>query len=314
VTIPRASSRRAVRRLLLAAGALVAVVTLGTGGLVAAWLAGVRVPLASGQTALTIQKVGNAEGATAPDQPFFVLLVGSDARPGVGGARGDALHVVGVNPSTRSATILNIPRDVCTRVPGAGYTKINSALSQGGARGQADVVGALIGRPIPYVAALDFAGFVQVVDTIGGVTVDVPVAMDDRYSGAVFTAGRQRMNGGQALAFGRNRKQFANGDITRTANQGVFLLGALQTLQAEARGAAGQFRVASLLGRHAALEGVGLRELWNMGRAAMRLDPARVRNVTMPVGYGGCAGGLVAGGGAESLFADFVDDAVLQAH
>ena len=67
-----------------------------------AWLAGARVPLVSGATYLRIEKLPPGRSADriegAPKRPFFVLLVGNDSRPGVGGARGDALHVLGVNP------------------------------------------------------------------------------------------------------------------------------------------------------------------------------------------------------------------------
>ena len=69
--------------------------------------------------------------------------------------------------------------------------------------------------------------------------------------------------------------------------------------------------VAALVGRHARLDGMGLADVYRLGRIAQQLDPARVRSVTIPIGGGGC---LSLGGGASSLFADFADDATLQRH
>jgi anionic cell wall polymer biosynthesis LytR-Cps2A-Psr (LCP) family protein len=104
-----------VRRALLVCSALVCTAVLGCTGLFAAWLAGIRVPIASGATYLRVQKVSPLAGANriadAPGAPFFILLVGNDSRPGVGGARGDALHVMGVNPKLKQASMLDIPRE-----------------------------------------------------------------------------------------------------------------------------------------------------------------------------------------------------------
>jgi LCP family protein required for cell wall assembly len=237
------------------------------------------------------------------------MLIGSDFRPGVGGARGDALHVVGVNPRTRQATILNIPRDLCTSVG-----KINNGHAQGGPRRQAEVAGEVVGVSIAYAVSVDFAGFDSIVNAVGGVEVDVPAPMDDPFSGAQFPPGRMRMNGAQALAFSRDRHDFPRGDIQRTENQGSLLLTAFRQLQEEADDAAGELRLVALLARHSQLDGVGLADLYRLGRVAQRLDPDGVRNVTMPVVSGGCSGGLSPSGDAPSLFADFADDGVLQQH
>ena len=85
---------------------------------------------------------GDADRSGGPNAPFFVLLVGNDYRPGVGGARGDALHLVGVNPKLHKATMLDIPRDTCWN-----GDKINAANAQGGAPAQAAAVGGLVGVP-----------------------------------------------------------------------------------------------------------------------------------------------------------------------
>jgi LCP family protein required for cell wall assembly len=281
--------------------------SLAVGGLGAAWLSGHRIPFASGSTYFKITKLATADNAAAPDGTFYMLLIGSDLRPGVGGARGDALHLVGVNPSQNSASMIDIPRDTCFN-----GNKINAANGSGGPRGQADAISALTGgTPISYVVEVDFAGFTNIIDGMGGITVDVPTAMNDRYSGAVFSPGPTHMTGTQALAFSRDRHDFPNSDLTRTVNQGVLLLGALRTMQTAADHAAGEFKLLALFGRHARLDGLGLKDLYRLGRIAHRLDPAAVKNVVLPTGGGSC---LSLGGGASSLFADFHDDAILQSH
>jgi LCP family protein required for cell wall assembly len=300
--------RRRVRRILLALGALLTVLVLGCVGIGAAWLSGVKVPLASGATYMRVHKfapTGAASQSGGVPGMFFILLVGNDSRPGVGGARGDALHLVGVNPAANQAAMLNIPRDTCWN-----GDKINAANTRG-ARASAEAVGGLVGVPISYVVEVDFAGFTSLVDGIGGVDVNVPVPMDDKYSGAVFSQGMNHMSGQQALAFSRDRYDFPSGDIARSGNQGGLILDALRQLQSKMQNAPGEFRLLALLGRHARLDGMGLSDLYRLGKVAYRLNPNAVRSVTIPVGGGNCMG---LGGGAGALFADFRDDATLQAH
>jgi polyisoprenyl-teichoic acid--peptidoglycan teichoic acid transferase len=294
-----------MRRAALGVGAAMLVCALAVGSLAAAWLAGVKVPFASGATYMQIQKLAGADAAGSPTGMFFIALIGSDARPGVDGARGDALHVIGVNPSTNTATILNIPRDTCWH-----GGKINRAHHDG-LRSMANALGDLVRVPVAYAASVDFAGFEGLVDGWGGLQINIPFPMDDPYSGAVFAPGDQRLTGRQALAFSRDRHDFTNGDVQRSDNQGLVLLAALRQLQAEGRNAFGEFRAAALVGRHAQLDGVGLTDVYRLGRVAQRLDPAAVRSVSIPTGGGGC---LRLGPDAGPLFTDFADDATLQAH
>jgi len=295
-----------IRRLVVTFVILTTVVVAALGGLTAAWLAGIRVPIASGTTYMEIQKLAAADAAGAPTNMFFIALVGSDFRPGVGGARGDALHLVGVNPTTHIATMLNVPRDTCWQ-----GGKINRAHAQGGPRGMANALGELTGVPVSYVVSVDFAGFQGLVDGMGGVQINIPFPMDDENSGAAFAPGDQRLNGAQALAFSRDRHDFPTSDIQRSGNQGLLILSALGQLQREARSAVGEFKAAALIGRHAQLDGMGLGDVYRLGRVAQQLNPAAARSVTIPVGGGSC---LPLIGDARGLFADFADDATLQAH
>jgi|tagenome__1003787_1003787.scaffolds.fasta_scaffold20891502_3 LCP family protein required for cell wall assembly len=303
----RAAGR--LRRGLIVATTMVVAFVLGISALSAAWLAGYRVPLASGATYLRVQKIvhdGDVERSSSTTKPFFALLVGNDSRPGVGGARGDALHLVGVNPQLHKATILDIPRDTCW----AG-DKINAANAQGGGPAQAAAVGGLIGVNISYVVDVDFAGFAGLVDGVGGVNINVPTEMHDTYSGAYFHPGVQHMNSTAALAFSRDRHDFPQSDIIRTNNQGLLIMAAIAQLQGQAKSAGGEFGLIKLLYQHAQLTGLGVGDLYNLGRVMFRIPYSAIRNETIPIAGGNC---LSLSGSAPGMFADFRDDAVLESH
>src|SRR5207253_2722442 len=72
-------------------------IALAFSALVTAWLHGVRLPIASGKTIIKVQKLAAANYEGEPTGTQFILLVGSDLRPGVGGSRADAIHVLAVN-------------------------------------------------------------------------------------------------------------------------------------------------------------------------------------------------------------------------
>jgi polyisoprenyl-teichoic acid--peptidoglycan teichoic acid transferase len=281
--------------------------------LVAAWLHGVRIPFASGTTWFTVQKVGSAHYNGEPTQPFFFLVVGNDSRGEPGPARGDALHLIGVNPALHKATMLDIPRDTGAEIPGHGVDKINAALAYGGLRLEAQTVGRLVGVNIPYAITTDFPGFISMVDSVGGIDVNVAFTMHDSFSGANFQPGPNHMSGEQALAFCRDRHDFPIGDLQRSENQGTFILAALARLRAQNPDATGTINLVATLGRHAILDGIGLRDLYRLGRVALDFDPSQVRNVRIPV-TSGSGSRLALDAGAQSLFQDFADDGVLESH
>ena len=268
-----------------------------------------------GEAVFEIHRVDEARFPPPPDQPFFVLVVGNDARPGETSSRGDALHLIGVNPSARQATILNIPRDTWVPVPGRGPDKINAAHLVGGPRLQAQTVGEFVGVEVPFVVSTGFEGFAAMVDELGGVDINVPVRMADANSGAFFEAGPNHMDGTAALAFSRNRG-ISGGDLRRTEHQGLVILAALAKLRAEQPDTLKTLQWLAVLLRHGRVDGAGLADLYRLGRLALSIDAANVRAVTMPGTLGQTANQSVVfmGPGADGLFADFRDDAILQSH
>lgn len=302
---------RRSRRLLGGAVATPAVALAVAVTIVTAWFAGYSIPGVSAATWMSVTKTGTATYTPQRVEPVFFLVIGNDERAGVSGARGDALHLVGVNPTTYQATILNFPRDTALAIPGHGTDKVNAANAYGGPRLTADTIGAAVGVNIPYTVQTNFEGFISLIDEMGGVDVAVPTRMSDKDSGSDFEAGPQRLSGERALAFSRDRKTFPTGDIARSTNQAILMIGALGQIQRETTTAASQFRAIATAARHTHIEGISLRELYDLYQLAMRIDPTQVRNVTVPLGSGG-GSNLRLTAAAGPLFEDFRDDAVLQ--
>lgn len=168
-------------------------------------------------------------------EPIYILVIGSDARPdeAIDGQRADSLHVVSINPAEHKAAILGIPRDSYVDVPGHGQDKINSALFFGGPKLVVQTVEQLTGLTMDYWAMTGFATFETMVDEVDGLVVDVPFPMSDEASRAYFDPGVQRLDGGQALAFSRDRHDLPAGDLGRSENQGLLMISALAQLKKE---------------------------------------------------------------------------------
>src|SRR5690625_2046167 len=155
-----------------------------------------------------------------------VLLMGVDSGDERGddeSARSDALRVATLNKDEKSVKLLSIPRDSYVYVPEVGYnTKINHAHSYGGPRATAKTVEELLDIPIDYYVRINFEAFMDVVDAVGGITVDVPYEFreqdsKDRPNQIHLLPGKQRLNGEEALALARTRK--LDNDIERGKRQ-----------------------------------------------------------------------------------------------
>lgn len=299
-------------RLLIAvplAGLVLAVAVAG------AWFALGAPQPAQAATWFTVHRLGaGASYAEAPGAPFYVLVLGNDSVPGDPNrpppGLGDAIHVIGVNPTTGDASIIDVPRD--TEAPGGG--KINAFHATGGLPSIANQLERMMGIDIAYAITTDFPGFIAMVDDIGGVDITVTEPMMDKDSGTEFEPGDYKMMGPSLLAYSRDRKSYpAEGDRARTVNQGKAIIAALTTLRAQNPGAAGTAKLVATLARHVQVDGLDLGQLYDLGRLALSLDPARVKNVLLPTG-GGSGTNLAVAASAQDLFADFRDDAILQNH
>lgn len=159
--------------------------------------------------------------------PRRVLLVGSDARPGepLERSRGDSLHIVGFDGHGRGG-VLGIARDSYVSLATGGQGKINSALTFGGPVALQRTVVSATGVPLEGYILTGFDGFERLIDGIGGLPLNAPVAVNDTMSGANVKAGPNKLTGGQALAYGRARYEVPGGDFGRSANQGLLIVAA----------------------------------------------------------------------------------------
>lgn len=156
---------------------------------------------------------------------FTVLLVGIDRRPGdTVFSNTDTLLVASVNTVNGKVALLSIPRDTQVMVPGFGKAKINAAARVGKGIGTTtELIEGLIGQSIDGYVLTNFNGFKSIIDTLGGITLNVEknmyYATGDSSDGVInLEKGTQRLYGAQALQYARFR-QDALGDITRTARQ-----------------------------------------------------------------------------------------------
>lgn len=150
-------------------------------------------------------------------EPLSFLLLGVDARAADSG-RSDTLMVVTVNPEDRSMKMVSIPRDTYTEMVGRGHQdKINHAYAFGGPEMAMASVENFLDIPIDYFVTVNMEGFKDIVDALGGVTVDNAFAFNQ--SGHTFEEGQLFLDGDQALAYSRMRKQDSRGDLGRNDRQ-----------------------------------------------------------------------------------------------
>ncbi|MEH7352643.1 LytR family transcriptional regulator [Neobacillus drentensis] len=149
--------------------------------------------------------------------PFSVLLLGVDEREGDKG-RSDTMIVLTVNPNTESVKMLSIPRDTRTEIIGKGKEdKINHAYAFGGIPMAMDTVENFLDIPIDYYVQMNMEGFTEMVDAVGGVTVQND--LDFTQDGFHFAKGELTLNGAQALSYTRMRKEDPQGDFGRQTRQ-----------------------------------------------------------------------------------------------
>ncbi|MEB9943490.1 LytR family transcriptional regulator [Bacillus cereus] len=170
-------------------------------------------------------------------EPFTILIMGIEdyATDGQNG-RTDSLMFATVNPKTKKISLMSIPRDSRVPIVGKGKEdKINAAHAYGGEEMAIKTVEGFLKVPVDHYIKIDFQGFKGIVDAVGGVTVDVPFDFWERsdvdyYKKIQFKQGQQNLNGEEALAYVRMRKQDPNGDYGRAARQRQLLAAVAQKL------------------------------------------------------------------------------------
>ena len=220
--------------------------------------------------------------------PMTILLAGSDSRAGLDGKQKHSLHtgsaqgqrsdtmmLVHLSGDHKHVTVVSLPRDSWVKIP--AYTdssgthhpqsmnKLNAAYSFGGAPLLIRTVELNTGVTIDHYVEVGFAGVIKMVDAIGGVTVCLPYAVNDRRSGLHLPAGNSHVGGKMGLAFVRARYIDPTADLGRMHRQQEFL-GAM-------------FRQATSIG--VLLNPVKLNNFLNAALSSVTTDPGLTRSVIM---------------------------------
>lgn len=152
-------------------------------------------------------------------QPFLVYISGNDARRELLADGGSDVNIlVAVNPEDKQILMVNTPRDYFVANPAGGGAKDKLTLcGLYGIENSMEAMSQLYGQPISYYAKINFAGFRTLVDALGGVTIYSDISFSTG-AGQIY-AGENHLNGTQALAFARERKNLIGGDNDRGKNQ-----------------------------------------------------------------------------------------------
>jgi LCP family protein required for cell wall assembly len=234
-TQPPAAAPRRRRRLRIAVIVLAALVLLAGGGVLAAALYArdINGDIARIEAFEQIpQQARPVKEKAAGDAKNFLIL-GSDTRDPetTGGSRSDTIIVLHLPADRASAQLVSIPRDTWVHIPrsadgrqGDTNAKINAAFAWGGTPLMVQTVEDYTGVRIDHVAMVDFAGFKEIVDALGGVDIEVDQAFTSRHSLSPsgvrkFEAGLQTMDGATALDYAHERYAFKDGDFTRIRHQ-----------------------------------------------------------------------------------------------
>jgi LCP family protein required for cell wall assembly len=250
-------------------------------------------------------------GVSAPslgEGPRRVLVVGSDARKGqpVERSRADSLHIVGFD-GRGGGGIVGIARDAYVPMATGGQGKINSALVFGGPVAMQRTVVSATGVPLEGYLITGFDGFRKLINGIGGLPLNVPVAINDKDAQANIKAGPNKFTGREALAYSRARHTVAGGDFGRSVNQGRLI-----------KAAAGLTKLAGPSRLPRFLRSVGRRvgtnlsaeQVLTLAAAAYVTKPAKVKNRVAAGGFGMSSDGqsiVLLDANARRLFADIRD-------
>jgi LCP family protein required for cell wall assembly len=151
------------------------------------------------------------------------ILLGSDSRvkTDAGQGRSDVVMVMHLSGDRKSAYMISFPRDMYVPIPGHGKDKINAAYAFGGPPLTVRTVEGLVKTRMDHIALIDFEGFINLTEELGGVTVyNKYPSVSQGYS---FPVGNVTLRGEQALAYVRERKQLPHGDLDRAERQRVVL-------------------------------------------------------------------------------------------
>lgn len=287
------------QRLLLTFTSIMVVVCLASAGALA-WTY-------NQASALPRIDLGRVLSDPAPSgEPQNVLLVGIDngdtlpnGDPVLYGREStmntDTIMVLRVDPATKQAAILSLPRDLYVPLAGGGKGRINSALALGGPERLIETIRQNFDIPINHYATVDFAGFRSLVDAVGGVPMYFQWPARDQNTGLFqYDPGCVSLDSVQALAFARSRhfeiqvdgrwREDATGDFGRIERQQLFIRAALK--KAVDRGVRNPFVLKDLLGvaqKNVTLDSqYTVQDIVDLGSQFRNFDPDTLQTFTVP--------------------------------
>lgn len=203
-----------------------------------------------------------------------------------GAQRSDTIMILHIDGDRHGASIISIPRDSWVVIPGYGPNKINAAFSFGGPSLAVKTVENLTDIRIDHLAVIDWQGFKQLTDALGGVTLNIPATVYDRYRHITWTAGRHTMTGKEALNYVGQRAGLPGGDFDRIHRQQYFLQTLLDdTLHQEFRKEPTQvYKVLNTITNNLSLDsGWSLGDMRKLVFSLRNLRSAAIQYMTVPI-------------------------------
>ncbi len=143
-----------------------------------------------------------------------ILLLGVDARDLEHPGNTDSISIISIDKNTKKLSLLSIPRDSRVKISGRGYDKINSAYPYGGLNATISTVENFLNIKIDYYILVNFQEFKNIVDTLGGIYIDIDADESSRIPELNGASGLTKLNGDQTLAYDRFRFD-SRGDVGR---------------------------------------------------------------------------------------------------
>lgn len=234
-----------------------------------------------------------------------ILVLGTDERAGddasyneANGIRPDVLMIASIDVDNGGATMVNLPRDLLVDLPACegndeyagsegGQDQLNHAMRYGGLDCQGNAVESVTGVHLDHMVSIDFAGFEDMVDSVGGVEMCVPEPIDDPKAHLQLEAGEQRLDGSEALGLARSRDSTDYGsDLGRIENQQRLVGAILREIQSgEILTKPENLRnfLDSVTDSMVTDQGFTLDVMMELGVAMREVDLANMHMVTVPV-------------------------------
>lgn len=278
--LARKSGKRNVRRLVagIAGVSLTVLLAAGVGG----YFFARNINSVIHKQTKAAKAIDRAVTPAVPGEPLTFLLIGSDSRGKNDKGRSDTLMVARINPKKKLVSIISIPRDSRVHIPGHGMDKINAAYAYGDGELAIKTVKEFTGLDINHFIAVDWNGFKQIVDSLGGIDIDVQKRIRDNFDGIRIDLqpGMHHFDGQQALNYVRVRH--VDSDFGRTERQQQFLKAVFQkALQPSSVTQLPQ--LARMFGENVDIDsGLGLQEMLSLGMALRSAPSDNIRMATLP--------------------------------